>query len=139
MNTSATEFHCEQCPGVVLIVDDAPENLAMLHEALDAVGYRVLVATDGYTALARVAQLLPDVILLDAIMPGLDGFETCRKLRSNPELRHVPIAFLTARKTPADVTAGMQAGGNDFIVKPFDPLKLIERIRYWMSRDVGSP
>src|SRR3954462_11551773 len=75
--------------GVVLIVDDAPGNLATLHAALDAAGYRVLVATDGKAALVRVAHLLPDVILLDAVMPVLDGFETCRRLKADPASAHL--------------------------------------------------
>lgn len=128
MNTFATELHAEQSPGVVLIVDDAPENLAMLHEALDAVGYRVLVATDGYTALDRVAQLLPDVILLDAIMPGLDGFETCRRLKADPQGAHIPVVFMTGLCETNHILAGFQAGGVDYLTKPIKPPEVLARI-----------
>ncbi|MEP6873663.1 MAG: response regulator transcription factor [Burkholderiales bacterium] len=128
MNTIATESHGEQGPGVVLIVDDAPENLAMLHEALDAVGYRVLVATDGHTALDRVAQLLPDVILLDAIMPGLDGFETCRRLKADPQGAHIPVVFMTGLCETSHILAGFQAGGVDYLTKPIKPPEVLARI-----------
>jgi len=122
---------------IVMGVDDAPENLFMLQAAIKHAGYTFLGAKSGAECLSLVSRVVPRLILLDIEMPEMDGYETCRKLRSNPELRHVPIAFLTARKTPADVTAGMQAGGNDFIVKPFDHIKLIERVRHWTSRSVG--
>jgi len=128
VNTSAMEVQGEQGPGVVLIVDDAPENLAMLHEALDAFGYRVLVATDGYTALDRVAQLLPDVILLDAIMPGLDGFETCRRLKADPQGAHIPVIFMTGLCETSHILAGFQAGGVDYLPKPIKPPEVLARI-----------
>lgn len=122
---------------IVLGVDDAPENLFMLQAAIKHAGYTFLGAKSGMECLSLVSRVIPRLILLDIEMPDMDGYETCRKLRQYPELRHVPIAFLTARKTPADVTAGMQAGGNDFIVKPFDHQKLIERVRHWTTRSVG--
>ena len=118
----------EQGPGVVLIVDDAPENLAMLHEALDAAGYRVLVATDGYTALQRIAHMLPDVILLDAIMPGLDGFETCRRLKGDPRAAHIPVIFMTGLCETSHTLAGFQAGGVDYLTKPIKPPEVLARI-----------
>ncbi len=118
----------EQGPGVVLIVDDAPENLAMLHEALDAAGYRVLVATDGQIALERVALLLPDMILLDAIMPGMDGFETCRRLKADPLSAHVPVVFMTGLCETGHILAGFQAGGVDYLTKPIKPPEVLARI-----------
>jgi CheY-like chemotaxis protein/DNA-binding CsgD family transcriptional regulator len=118
----------EQGPGVVLIVDDAPENLAMLHEALDAAGYRVLVAIDGQTALERVAILLPDMILLDAIMPGMDGFETCRRLKADPLSAHVPVVFMTGLSETGHILAGFQAGGVDYLTKPIKPPEVLARI-----------
>ncbi|HLG87923.1 MAG TPA: response regulator [Alphaproteobacteria bacterium] len=122
---------------VVIGVDDAPENLFMLQATLKQAGYSFLGAKSGLECLTLVSRVIPRLILLDVEMPELDGFETCRKLRANPELRHVPIAFLTARKTPADVNAGLAAGGNDFIVKPFDQVKLLDRVRHWTTRSVG--
>jgi len=122
---------------IIIGVDDAPENLFMLQATLKHAGYSFLGAKSGFECLQLVSRVIPRLILLDIEMPDLDGFETCRKLRANPELRHLPIAFLTARKSPADVSAGMQAGGNDFIVKPFDQAKLLERVRHWTTRSVG--
>jgi DNA-binding NarL/FixJ family response regulator len=115
-------------PGVVLIVDDAPENLAMLHEALDAAGWRVLVAIDGHVALDRVARLKPDVILLDALMPGLDGFETCRRLKADPASAQVPIIFMTGLTETGHIVHAFQAGGVDYVTKPIDPPEVLARI-----------
>ncbi|MFT3800101.1 MAG: response regulator transcription factor [Burkholderiaceae bacterium] len=114
--------------GVVLIVDDAPENLAMLHEALDNAGYRVLVATDGQGALDRVARLVPDVILLDAVMPGLDGFDTCRRLKADRLSAHVPVVFMTGLTETDHVLAGFRAGGVDYLTKPIKPPEVLARI-----------
>ena len=80
---------------VVLIVDDVPDNLSVLHDALDESGYTVLIATSGQAALQRAVQALPDVILLDAMMPGMDGFEVARRLKSTPQTSHIPIIFMT--------------------------------------------
>lgn len=80
---------------VVLIVDDVPDNLAVLHDALDESGYTVLVATHGEAALQRAAQALPDIVLLDAMMPGMDGFEVARRLKASPATAHIPIIFMT--------------------------------------------
>ncbi|MDB5849976.1 MAG: DNA-binding response regulator [Rhodoferax sp.] len=118
----------ERGPGVVLIVDDAPENLAMLHEALDAAGYRVLVATGGQEAIERVAVLMPDVILLDAIMPGIDGFETCRRLKADPQSAHIPVVFMTGLTETGHILAGFQAGGVDYLTKPLNPPEVLVRI-----------
>jgi len=120
--------HDEQGPGVVLIVDDAPENLAMLHTALDEAGYRVLVATDGQSALDRLTWLLPDVILLDAIMPGLDGFETCRRLKADPLFAHIPVVFMTGLCETGHILDGFQAGGVDYLTKPIRPPEVLARI-----------
>jgi len=115
-------------PGVVLIVDDAPENLAMLHEALDAAGYRVLVATDGQSALDRVALLMPDLILLDAMMPGIDGFETCRRLKADPLTAHIPVVFMTGLTETGHILAGFQAGGVDYLTKPLNPPEVLVQL-----------
>src|SRR5687767_15839592 len=80
---------------VVLIVDDVPDNLSVLHDALDESGYTVLVATSGESALQRACQALPDIVLLDAMMPGMDGFEVARRLKAQPDTSHIPIVFMT--------------------------------------------
>jgi DNA-binding response OmpR family regulator len=82
-------------------------------------------------------RMAPRLILLDVRMQGIDGYETCRLLRNNPNLAHIPIAFLTARNTGEDVRRGMTIGGNDFIIKPFDAAKLRERINFWVNRRIA--
>lgn len=114
--------------GVVLIVDDVPENLALLSDALDDDGYMVVVATDGAGALERVRHIVPDVILLDAVMPGIDGFETCRRLKADTTLRHVPIVFMTGLTDTEHVVQGFAAGGTDYVTKPIQPAEVLARI-----------
>ena len=113
---------------VVLIVDDVPENLSILHTLLDESGYTVLVATDGTSALDRVRRLPPDLILLDAIMPGLDGFETCQRLKSNIDTRNIPVMFMTGLSETEHILRGFQAGGVDYITKPIRPAEVMARI-----------
>jgi CheY-like chemotaxis protein/DNA-binding CsgD family transcriptional regulator len=114
---------------IVLIVDDVPENLAVLHDALDESGYTVLVANSGTAALERVTQAVPDVILLDALMPGMDGFETCRQLRARPELRHVPVIFMTGLTHAEHIVTAFEAGGTDYVTKPVRQSEVLARIR----------
>jgi two-component system OmpR family response regulator len=122
---------------IVVGVDDAAENLLLLQAAVKAGGYTFMGARSGTECLSLVGKMAPRLILLDIEMPDPDGFETCRRLRLIRQLSRVPIAFLTARKTPEDVKRGIALGGNDFIVKPFDPVKLLDRIRHWTGRTVG--
>ena len=122
----------------VLVVDDNLQNREVAEGNLIGAGYAVIQAEGGAEALALLTARRPDLVLLDVLMPGMDGYETCRRLRAMPALAHVPVVFLTARKSSADVRAGLEAGGDDFIVKPFDPDKLIERIEYWTGRRVGE-
>jgi len=114
--------------GVVLIVDDIPENLAVLHDALDESGYTVLVATDGPSALARATQAQPDVVLLDALMPGMDGFEVARRLKAHPRTASIPIVFMTALTDTEHVLAAFSAGGIDYVAKPIRPREVVARI-----------
>jgi DNA-binding NarL/FixJ family response regulator len=114
---------------VVLVVDDTPETLSLVTDALEDAGMSVLVATDGPTALERVALVSPDVILLDAMMPGMDGFETCMALRRMPGAALVPIIFMTGLSDTEHVVKGFDAGGVDYVTKPIDPGALIARIR----------
>jgi len=114
---------------VVLVVDDTPETLSLVTDALEDAGMSVLVATDGPTALERVALVSPDVILLDAKMPGMDGFETCVALRRTPGAALVPIIFMTGLSDTENVVKGFDAGGVDYVTKPIDPGALIARIR----------
>jgi len=122
---------------IVLAIDDQAETLLLLQSFVEGAGYAFVSARRAREAVTLTDRVVPRLILLDIQMPNIDGFDTCRMLRANPTLRTVPIAFLTARKTAEDVTAGLSAGGNDFIIKPFDPDKLLERIDYWVNRRVG--
>lgn len=113
----------------VLVVDDVPESLAFLCEALDSAGFTVLVATDGLQALERLRRVEPDVVLLDACMPGMDGFEVCRQIKANPALAALPVVFMTGLTDVDHIVAGFQAGGVDYVTKPVQPQELIARLR----------
>ena len=119
---------------IVLGVDDAPENLMLLQAAVRAGGYSFMGAESGSKCLSLLNRFQPRLILLDIEMPEMDGFEACRQIRAIPAWRHIPVAFLTARKAAEDVKRCIEVGGNDFIVKPFDVTKLIERVKYWSAR-----
>lgn len=113
---------------VVLIVDDVPENLAVLHDALDEAGYTVLVANHGAAALERAAEVIPDIILLDAVMPGMDGFEVCRRLRAQVATCHIPVIFMTGLTETEHVLAAFSAGGTDYVSKPVRQSEVLARI-----------
>jgi DNA-binding NarL/FixJ family response regulator len=113
---------------VVLIVDDVPDNLSVLHDALDAAGYTVLVATGGESALQRAAQALPDVVLLDAMMPGMDGFEVARRLKADAATAPIPIIFMTGLTDTEHVVAAFAAGGVDYVTKPIRAQEVLARI-----------
>lgn len=119
---------------IVMAIDDQAQTLMLIQGYVEAAGFSFVGALRGKEAVALTDRIVPRLILLDIQMPEMDGFETCRALRANSKLRPVPIAFLTMRKTAEDVTFGLSAGGNDFIVKPFDPDKLVERIEFWVNR-----
>jgi len=114
---------------VVLIVDDVPENLSVLHDALDESGFTVLVAINGESALARARQGLPDIILLDAMMPGMDGFEVARRLKADFSTRHIPIIFMTGLTETEHVVAAFNAGGCDYVTKPVRTGEVIARVQ----------
>lgn len=118
---------------IVLIVDDVPENLALLHDALDEAGYAVLVATNGESALQRARQSLPDIILLDAVMPGMDGFEVARRLKGDFATQHIPIIFMTGLTETEHVVAAFAAGGADYVTKPIRPAEVLARIAAHMQ------
>ncbi len=118
----------KQSIATILIVDDVPENLAVAHDALDGAGYVVRVATSGLAALESARLQPPDLILLDAVMPGLDGFETCRRLKADLATRPIPVVFMTGLTDTDHVVRGFQAGGIDYITKPIRPQEVIARI-----------
>jgi len=114
--------------GTVLVVDDAPDTLRMLCDALAGEGYTVLVARDGLQALGRLDVVTPDAILLDGVMPGLSGFETCQRIKAHPRGGGVPVIFMTGLSETADVVAGFDAGGVDYVVKPIRIEEVLARL-----------
>jgi DNA-binding response OmpR family regulator len=122
---------------IVLGVDDTPQHLRLLEQCVLAGGYTFFGAGNGFDCLKLVTRIEPRLILLDVQMPELDGYETCRRLRFDCKLDHVPIAFLTSRNSPEDVKLGLSVGGNDFILKPVSFNRLMERVQHWTSRRVA--
>lgn len=118
----------ERSQGTVLVVDDAPDTLRMLCDALADEGYTVLVARDGQQALARLDVVTPDAILMDAVMPGLTGFETCQRIKNHAAWSAIPVIFMTGLSETADVVAGFEAGGVDYVVKPVRIEEVLARL-----------
>jgi len=113
---------------IVLVVDDSPGTLGMLNETLETAGFTVLVAQTGAAALELVDRVTPDIVLMDALMPGLDGFETCRRMKQKPGLSAVPIVFMTGLTETEHVIRGLEAGGVDYVTKPVSPNEVVARI-----------
>ena len=113
---------------VVLVVDDSPATLGMLNEALEVAGYTVLVAQAGAAALALMERITPDIVLMDAVMPGLDGFETCRRMKNGAGLSAVPVVFMTGLTETEHVLRGLEAGGVDYVPKPVSPDEVVARV-----------
>ncbi|MBK1841931.1 response regulator transcription factor [Azospirillum sp. YIM B02556] len=118
---------------MILVVDDTPDTLGFLTEAIEQADLTVLVAVDGEGALDLVGQITPDLILMDAVMPGLDGFETCRRLKQIPQLSHIPVIFMTGLSDTEHVVKGLEAGGVDYVTKPIVVDELIARIRVHLT------
>jgi putative two-component system response regulator len=118
--------------GTILIVDDEPQNLAALREMLRD-EYKLVFARSGEETLEAVAKHLPSLILLDVEMPGMDGYETCRRLKANVATEHIPVLFITGRTGPEDEVAGFEAGGEDYLGKPVNPVVARARIKNHMS------
>jgi len=116
-------------PARILVVDDVADNVEILRMRLASLGYEVAVAEDGEQALAKVRDLLPDLILLDIMMPKIDGLEVVRRLKADPSLPFIPVILVTAKAAPKDVVAGLDAGGDDYLTKPIDHGALVARVR----------
>ena len=116
-------------PPRVLIVDDTPANVHILQARLAAHGYDIVTASDGEEALAAVPAAQPDLILLDVMMPKLDGFEVCRRLRADASIPFIPIIMVTAKSDPKDIVAGLEAGGDEYLTKPVDQAALVARVK----------
>jgi DNA-binding response OmpR family regulator len=123
----------KQSRPTVLIIDDDPVMLKLVVDALEPVGFNVLVALQGMMALTLLDQVTPDVILLDAMMPGIDGFETCRLIKQRKNLVLVPVIFMTGLTDTTNIVDGLQSGGVDYIVKPIVPGELIARINVHLA------
>jgi two-component system cell cycle sensor histidine kinase/response regulator CckA len=119
--------------GTVLIVDDQPEDMQVLISSLQACGLAILVAQQGEHAIDLAEQFTPDVILLDVLMPGMDGFETCRRLRACEATHAIPIIFMLASSGTVDQTKGFELGGVDYLTKPFQPREVMARVTAYLT------
>ena len=122
----------------ILVVDDNHENLKVVGNFLKEKNYKIAMATDGKSALKILENNSIDLILLDIMMPEMDGFEVCRQLKENPSTRDIPVIFLTARTETEDIVKGFQLGGVDYITKPFSMEELLYRIKAILKRTSGT-
>ena len=113
---------------IVLVVDDSPNTMRMLTDVLDGAGMTVMVALDGQSALKIADRITPDIVLMDAVMPGMDGFETCRQMKRISGFEDVPVLFMTGLSEPEDTVRGFAAGGVDYVTKPMDIDSVLARI-----------
>ena len=116
-------------PPLILVVDDVPDNVDILQMRLEAQGYEVTTAGDGLGALEKIRALLPDLVLLDVMMPKLDGIEAVKRLKADPSLPFIPVILVTAKADASDVIAGLESGGDDYLTKPVDHAALSARVR----------
>jgi DNA-binding response OmpR family regulator len=119
---------------LILIIEDEPDILAVIEYNLRKEGYDVISSTDGEKGLGLVMQSSPDLVLLDLMLPGLDGLEVCRKVKENRETRAIPIIMVTAKGEESDIVLGLGIGADDYVVKPFSPKELISRVKAVLRR-----
>jgi len=119
-------------PSTILIVDDEPINIDLLRETLKS-KYRLIIATRGEQAYSLAVSKKPDMILMDVMMPGMDGFEACEKIKENPETSHIPVVFVTALNEVEDKSVGYEMGGSDYITKPFEMSDVLTCIETHLS------
>jgi two-component system, OmpR family, alkaline phosphatase synthesis response regulator PhoP len=118
----------------ILIVDDEEDVLELLRYNLDKNGYKVESADSGEEAVSKTRGLLPDLVVLDLMLPGIDGLEVCRILKGDAKTRHIPVVMLTAKGEESDIVTGLELGADDYVTKPFSPRVLIARIKKLLSR-----
>src|SRR5690242_18648991 len=118
---------------IVLAVDDAPDTLLLLTDILEGAGMTALIARNGTTALSLLPQVRPDLILMDAVMPKMDGFETCRRIKKARDFAHIPVIFMTGLSDTEHVVKGFESGGVDYVTKPIVPDELLARIRVHLA------
>ena len=121
--------------GKILVVDDEIYIVHILDFSLGMEGYEVVTALDGEQALQKVQDLRPDLIVLDIMMPKMDGYETCKALKADPQTRDIPVILLSAKGRSVDQQMGLEVGAEDYITKPFSPRKLVERINAILGQD----
>ena len=133
MSSSAFEIedglNTTETPARILVVDDQPANIQMVGAALGNLGHEIIPAADGVTALRRMELRPPDLILLDLLMPGMDGIEVCQKLRDHPQGKNIPVIFLSAADDKALIVRALESGGVDYVTKPFNQAELLSRVR----------
>ena len=118
----------------ILVVDDEPAIVELIEYNLEKAGYDVVIATDGSHACEKAQAEKPDLIVLDIMLPGMDGLEVCRHLTADPQTALIPILFLTARREEIDRVIGLEMGGDDYVTKPFSPRELVARIKAILRR-----
>jgi two-component system, OmpR family, alkaline phosphatase synthesis response regulator PhoP len=118
----------------ILVVDDEEDLLELVNYNLSKEGFRVRPVTSGEEALAEARETLPDLIVLDLLLPAVDGLEVCRRLKSDPRTRHIPIIMLTAKSEESDMVAGLELGADDYVTKPFSPRVLLARVKAILRR-----
>jgi two-component system, sensor histidine kinase and response regulator len=128
-NNTERNSSLDIAPALILAVDDQPENLMVFEADLEDAGYRVKLAENGPAALKKIDEQRPDLVLLDVSMPGLDGYEVCRRIRSREDTRDLPVIMVTGRDSVEDIVEGLDAGAYDYITKPIEPRILLARIR----------
>jgi len=124
---------------MILVVDDQEDLLKLLEYNLSAEGFRVVCTTTGEDGLAKAAQLAPDLVVLDLMLPGIDGLEVCRLLKQDVATQHIPVLMLTAKGEETDIVVGLELGADDYITKPFSPRVLVARIRAALRRKRARP
>lgn len=118
---------------IVLVVDDSPDTLSLINDALEDAGMDVLMALEGRQALKIANKIRPDIILLDAIMPNMDGFETCKALKADPDLQAIPVIFMTGLTDTDHIVQGLESGGVDYLTKPVKPSELLARMKVHLT------
>ena len=121
--------------GRILVVDDTSANIQAVTAILREHGYQISVATNGRQALSVLERVRPDLILLDVLMPEMDGFEACRRIKHNPDLHDIPIIFLTAKTDATDIVRGFELGAVDYVPKPFNAFELLARVNTHLTLD----
>jgi len=127
----------DMAPATVLVVDDDPVILKLLEVNFEMEGFKVVRAADGFEGLERAREVLPDIVVLDVMMPRMTGYEVAKALREDDTTAHIPIIFVTARAQSSDVERGMELGVDDYVTKPFDPLDLIARVNTLLARNAA--